>query len=124
MSYTALKLVALASMLYDHLRDSFGNSVLVFLWDTFFPAEASTPVLLLTLESALAYLGRIAAPIFLWSVAQGFQHTRSRRRYALRLLVFALISQVPYLMANRVWTGGFLTMRSAAASSSPCWPGF
>lgn len=109
MTYTALKLIALASMLLDHLTDSFSVPVQIFLWDTFFPDSASTPAILLALQSALHYIGRIAAPIFLWSVAQGFRHTRSRRRYALRLLLFALLSQIPYLMANRLWTGGVLT---------------
>lgn len=109
MTYTTLKLIALASMLWDHLMASFAAPVEIFLWDTLFPDSASTPWVLLGLQRALKYLGRIAAPIFLWSVAQGFRHTRDRRRYALRLLAFALLSQYPYLLANRVWTGGVLS---------------
>ena len=109
MTYTALKLIALASMLWDHLMASFAAPVEIFLWDTFFPDAASTPGVLLGLQTALQYLGRIAAPIFLWSVAQGFRYTRDRRRYGLRLLACALVSQVPYLLANRVWTGGVLS---------------
>lgn len=109
MSYTGLKLIALASMLWDHLRASFGNSVLLLLWDTFCPQAISLPPALHALDMALAYLGRIAAPVFLWSVAQGFRYTHSRRKYALRLLLAALISQYPYLLANRVWSGGLLT---------------
>ena len=73
MTYTALKLIALASMLLDHLMASFATPVQLFLWDTFFPGSASPP------------------------------------KYALRLLLFALLSQYPYLLANRVWTGGLLT---------------
>lgn len=109
MTYTALKLIALASMLLDHLMASFANPVQLFLWDAFFPDSAAAPAILLALQTALKYLGRIAAPIFLWSVAQGFRHTRSRPKYALRLLLCALLSQYPYLLANRVWTGGLLT---------------
>ena len=109
MTYTALKLIALASMLWDHLTASFAAPVQILLWDTFFPDSASTPGVLLGLQTALQYLGRIAAPIFLWSVAQGFRHTRDRRRYGVRLLIGALVSQYPYLLANRVWTGGVLS---------------
>ena len=66
MSFFALKVVALLSMLWDHAT---------FVWP-------------LDLPFAADYIGRIAAPIFLFSIANGYRHTRNLKRYALRLLVF------------------------------------
>ena len=45
-------------------------------------------------------IGRIAYPIFAYQIAIGFQMTSSRRRYGLRLFLFACIAQIPYLWFN------------------------
>ena len=49
------------------------------------------------LAFSLRIVGRIAFPVFCYFLVQGFIHTHSRKRYALRLLGLALLSQVPYM---------------------------
>ncbi len=44
-------------------------------------------------------VGRLAAPIFWFFIAEGYHYTRNRKKYALRLLLFALISHFAYNFA-------------------------
>lgn len=81
LSATALKAVAMAAMLLDHIA-----------WG-FFPKESALGVV-------WHLLGRTALPILCFFIAEGYTHTRSVRRYALRLLLFALASYLPFLYFN------------------------
>ena len=49
-------------------------------------------------------VGRLAMPIFVYLLAEGFRHTKAREKFLVRLLVFALISEIPYdlVMGNAV----------------------
>ena len=44
----------------------------------------------------MTYLGRLAFPIFAFQISEGFFHSADRKRYAKRLFLFALLSEVPF----------------------------
>lgn len=96
MSFFALKIIALLSMLWDHVTYVWPLALTVEV--LFFPDAADTIPALLVLQRATDYIGRIAAPIFLFSIANGYRHTRNFNRYALRLLVFACLAEYPYYL--------------------------
>ena len=53
---------------------------------------------------AMRLVGRVAFPLFAFMIAEGAAHTRDRRRYALRLLLLAVISEIPFdLVAGGTW---------------------
>jgi len=81
MSVFALKLVAMASMLSDHIG--------VFLY----PQLISKPVYIW-----LRAFGRMAFPIFAFLIVNGYQKTHDVKKYFTRLTAFAVISQIPYAL--------------------------
>ena len=44
----------------------------------------------------LRYIGRLAFPMFAFMAVEGYYHTKSFKKYLLRLLLLAVISEVPF----------------------------
>lgn len=55
--------------------------------------------------TAMRLVGRVAFPLFAFMIAEGAVYTRDRGRYALRLLLLAVVSKIPF---NLVAGGGTL----------------
>lgn len=87
-SGSVLKLIAIFSMLIDHTAVCFSLGAEVTLFSLGGKA--------FTLYAILRYVGRIAFPLFVFLLVEGFRHTKNRRRYGMRLFLFAVISEIPY----------------------------
>lgn len=86
MTWNALKWIAIAAMLLDHTA-----AVLV---------PYSVPLAFgLSLYEGMRLVGRMAFPMFAYGIAQGCVYTHSPRRYLGRLLLFGVLSEVPYQLA-------------------------
>ena len=77
----ALHMLAMALMLCDHL------------WASILSVNA------------LTWLGRIAFPLFAYMIAEGYRHTGNFKKYLLRLLICALISEIPF---NLFYSGSWI----------------
>lgn len=71
-----LKIIAVIAMFLDHLGK-------IFLPDVLF----------------LQVIGRISFPIFAFFIAEGYFYTKSRKKYFLTMLIFAILSQPVYYFA-------------------------
>jgi len=91
-SGNTLKIIACVTMFIDHIG---AVIILPLTRDGLLPAGISFYTLNL-IYRILRNIGRTSFPLFLFLITEGFTHTSSRLRYALSLLVFALVSELPY----------------------------
>lgn len=95
LSANALKTIAAVTMFIDH-------GTVTFLERTISPRTGE----IMALSSDFWYgldlvgrsIGRQAFPIFAFFIVEGLYHTGSRGKYAFRLFLFTLISQIPYYL--------------------------
>ena len=73
LSSFSLRLMALISMFFDHAGLALFPSI-----------------------NAFRCVGRIAFPLYCFLLAQGFLHTKDVRAYGRRLLLFAILSEIPF----------------------------
>ena len=106
-SGSTVKIVAVAAMLIDHIaaavltRQVIANGYLDAVRGT------ENQIISWLSENAVLYygmtimrmIGRLGFPIFCFLLVEGFQRSRNVRKYALRLGIFALISDIPFDLA-------------------------
>ena len=76
MNVFLLKLIALISMIIDHYGAIFKSDILGY-----------------------RIIGRLAFPIYSFLLVEGYFHTKDIKKYSIRLLLFAFISEIPYDLA-------------------------
>ena len=104
-----LKIIAIVAMFIDHLAAAFLQNVYLHMlpsdiyasteastaWFAAHPGVAAFEILILLLRG----IGRFGFPIFAFLLVEGFIHTSNVKKYALRLGIFALISEIPFNLA-------------------------
>ncbi len=53
-------------------------------------------------------IGRIAFPIFAFQISEGYTHTKNLKKYFLRLFLFAIVSQIPFMLFNSMFASNFI----------------
>lgn len=80
-----LKIIGIITMLFDHIGDS-----------------------ILGEFSFLNLIGRIAFPLFAFQAVQGFIHTKDFKKHLIKMIVFACISQIPFMLFLSTFTDTFM----------------
>ena len=111
-SGSTLKIIAIITMLIDHI----GAGVLGRLLVVRGMNEAAdlnawidaNSTLVITYQM-MRFVGRLAFPIFCFLLIEGFEHTHDVKKYALRLLSFCLVSEIPFdlLFNGKILESGY-----------------
>lgn len=107
-SGSTIKIIAVVAMLIDHIAAALLTRMLIV--NGLFEISASgnlQQMMQWMAENAVLYygmmimrlIGRLGFPIFCFLLVEGFQKTRNVKKYALRLGLFALISEIPFDLA-------------------------
>lgn len=127
-SEDALKLVAMATMLIDHI----GAGLVEYFMRYSMTGSSEIYRHLYYVDRILRGIGRLSFPLFCYLLVQGFLYTRSRLKYGIRLAAFALLSEVPFDFVffegftmeyqNVFWTLllGLITLSAIAAVEETC----
>ena len=98
-SGSTLKIIAIITMLIDHIGAGvLGRLLVVRGMNETADLNAwidANSTLVITYQM-MRFVGRLAFPIFCFLLIEGFEHTHDVKKYALRLLSFCLVSEIPF----------------------------
>lgn len=101
LSGSTLKWIAIITMLIDHIGAVILEKGAIGAYNqqlsTALSYEATFQ--LFQIDHIIRQIGRVAFPIFCFLLVEGFYHTSNRKKYALRLTLFALLSEIPFDIA-------------------------
>ena len=114
MNTKRLKIIAIISMLIDHIPRIIPQQMWIAIAESIslsFPEkeELISEIVIDRVPGIMGYIGRLAAPIFMFCITVGFRYTNDIKKYILRVFTFALISQIPYIlfMQSEEYASGF-----------------
>ncbi len=88
-----LKLIACIFMIIDHLNYGILHNYMIAHAMDILPDTYKT---MNSIYEAGRGVGRLAFPIFCFFLVEGFVRTRNVKKYAIRLFIFALVSEIPF----------------------------
>jgi hypothetical protein len=88
MSSFALKIIAVVTMIIDHIGFGFSDLARHIMHD-----EIAMP-----LYRIFRCIGRVSMPLFMFCISEGCRYTKDIKKYALRLFAFMIISYIPFSM--------------------------
>ena len=88
-SQEQLKLIACVSMLIDHIG-------VFFVLNAYNQASGAAKAELFEIYKMLHTIGRLAFPIYCFLLVEGVFHTGNSTKYGIRLLIGALLSEIPF----------------------------
>lgn len=93
-SQETLKLIACVTMLIDHI-----GAALVVPTDAIYHSNVELFTQMAWINLVMRCIGRIAFPIFCFLLVEGVHHTRNPRKYAMRLAISMVLSEIPFDLA-------------------------
>ena len=93
-----LKMIAVITMLIDHTAASILEEMLRQM-PSWGPITMDNWQNWYRLDLVLRGIGRMAFPIYCFLLVEGFTYTHSKAKYAVRLFIFAFISEIPFDLA-------------------------